>query len=232
MKLKHTLWIVAICMVVVAPAWGQGTFFVEGDNVGIGVSNPADVLHIVRPSGEAIVRVITAGAAMDGDQAGFRFATDAGAKRWDVRIGGVGNLIYNYNGGTVESTYHTNGDLTILGSLFEGSSRDVKHDVRPVDPREILAKVMQVPVSTWRYDASPEVRHVGPMAEDFYSAFDVGSEATTISTIDRDGVALAAIQGLKVEKDAELETLRQENERLRAEIKEIRELVQSLRNQG
>jgi len=34
------------------------------------------------------------------------------------------------------------------------------------------------------------------MAQDFYAAFDVGADERRISTIDSDGVALAAIQGL------------------------------------
>jgi len=34
------------------------------------------------------------------------------------------------------------------------------------------------------------------MAQDFYSAFGIGEDEKYISTIDADGVALAAIQGL------------------------------------
>jgi hypothetical protein len=37
-------------------------------------------------------------------------------------------------------------------------------------------------------------RHIGPMAQDFYSAF--GLDDKRITTIDEGGVALAAIQGL------------------------------------
>ena len=43
------------------------------------------------------------------------------------------------------------------------------------------------------------VRHIGPTARDFAAALGVGENDTTISTVDADGVALAAIQGLDQE---------------------------------
>ena len=38
--------------------------------------------------------------------------------------------------------------------------------------------------------------HAGPMAQNFYAAFGLGADDTHIATVDADGVALAAIQGL------------------------------------
>ena len=65
---------------------------------------------------------------------------------------------------------------------------------------------------------------MGPMAQDFHRAFGLGDRDTEIVTIDADGVALAAIQGLNAkveqldqrlrEKDAALEDLRHAVERL------------------
>ncbi len=52
---------------------------------------------------------------------------------------------------------------------------------------------------------------MGPTAQDFYAAFDLGRDDTSISTVDEGGVALAAIQGLyKVvqEQERELTELR------------------------
>jgi trimeric autotransporter adhesin len=83
------------------------------------------------------------------------------------------------------------------------SDRAVKADILAVDPRTILARLAAVPITTWRYrtqDAS--VRHIGPMAQDFYAAFGVGEDARHISTVDADGVALAAIQALTQENAA------------------------------
>ena len=42
---------------------------------------------------------------------------------------------------------------------------------------------------------------MGPMAQDFHGAFGLGDSDKTITNIDADGVALAAIQGLKRELD-------------------------------
>ena len=60
----------------------------------------------------------------------------------------------------------------------------------------LLARLSDVPISTWSYRGQDGVRHMGPMAQDFYAAFALGLGEKTIDTVDPDGVALAAIQGL------------------------------------
>lgn len=57
---------------------------------------------------------------------------------------------------------------------------------------------------------SEDIQHIGPMAQDFHAAFSVGDDERTISTIDPDGVALAAIQELaklSQQKDAKIADL-------------------------
>jgi hypothetical protein len=87
-----------------------------------------------------------------------------------------------------------------------------------VDAQTILNAVAAMPMSTWNYKAQAKsIRHVGPMAQDFYTAFDVGENDTTISTVDEGGVALAAIQGLNEkleEKDAKIKELESRLEKL------------------
>ena len=51
------------------------------------------------------------------------------------------------------------------------------------------------------------------MAQDFYSAFGVGEDNRHITSIDEDGVALAAIKGL----DAKLDSVHRQNGQLRSE---------------
>jgi hypothetical protein len=66
-----------------------------------------------------------------------------------------------------------------------------------VEAKIVLRQLVNVPISTWNYkDQAPSIRHIGPQAEDFYTAFSLGEDERHISTIDADGVALAAIQGL------------------------------------
>ncbi|WP_159903302.1 hypothetical protein [Salinirussus salinus] len=59
-------------------------------------------------------------------------------------------------------------------------------------------------------------RHIGPMAGDFHSTFDFGDDEETIATVDADGVALAAIQGLSQklnEKTDQIDDLKAGRER-------------------
>jgi hypothetical protein len=83
------------------------------------------------------------------------------------------------------------------GSWESLSDSQAKAAVQPVDGRQVLAALMSIPVSTWSYRGQdPSIRHIGPMAQDFYSAFHVGTDNRYISTVDEEGVALAAIQEL------------------------------------
>jgi hypothetical protein len=86
------------------------------------------------------------------------------------------------------------------GSWASISDRNLKANVRAVNADEVLERVAALPISTWNYTSQgASIRHMGPMAQDFYAAFGVGDDDTHITTVDADGVALAAIQGLYAE---------------------------------
>ena len=94
------------------------------------------------------------------------------------------------------------------GSWSSVSDRACKENVAPIDARDVLERLRALPLSTWNFktqDAS--VRHMGPIAQDFHALFGLGPSPTTIDTIDADGVALAAIQGLS-------DLVREQNERI------------------
>jgi hypothetical protein len=100
------------------------------------------------------------------------------------------------------------------GSL---SDRNAKDNFAPVTPQQVLAKVAELPITKWSYKTEQGVRHVGPMAQDFYAAFEVGEDNKHITTVDEEGVALAAIQGLNQklnEKDGEIQDLKARLEKL------------------
>jgi hypothetical protein len=83
------------------------------------------------------------------------------------------------------------------GAWANLSDRNVKQDFETVDAVAILDKVSSLPIQSWSYSAQTNgVRHIGPVAQDFHAAFGYGENETTITTVDADGVALAAIQGL------------------------------------
>jgi hypothetical protein len=75
------------------------------------------------------------------------------------------------------------------------SDRHLKENFEPVNSVQILEAVAKLPVTTWNLKGST-TRQMGPTAQDFYSAFDLGESDKTINNTDAQGVALAAIQGL------------------------------------
>jgi hypothetical protein len=91
------------------------------------------------------------------------------------------------------------------------SDREVKENITQVDPQEILLSVAGLPISTWNYTGSDSsTLHIGPMAQDFSATFGFGEDDRHISTVDADGVSLAAIQGLyKIvqEQESKINTL-------------------------
>jgi trimeric autotransporter adhesin len=77
------------------------------------------------------------------------------------------------------------------------SDRNQKKNIAPVDAAAILEKVGRLPISSWTYLKEPaDVRHLGPMAQDFRASFGLGDDDRTYYAVDAQGVALAAIQAL------------------------------------
>ena len=119
------------------------------------------------------------------------------------------------------------------GSWSSLSDRKAKENFAPVKPREVLDRLNQMPIQTWNYKSQDAaVRHLGPMAQDFYAAFGLGDDAEHINTVDAQGVALAAVQGLHqlvAEKDAQVAALAQQHA---AQQDEITALQAQLAAQG
>jgi hypothetical protein len=212
--------------------------------VGGGLSNTASGQLSVVPGGwqnvaggyysfaagrRAKVRDPAASLDSDGDAGTFMWAdsTDAdfistGPDRFLVRASN-GSAIYSSAALTAGVSLAAGG-----GSWSSVSDRNLKENIRQVDAREVLERLRTVPVTTWNYKSqNASIRHIGPMGQDFYSAFGVGEEDTKIATADVDGVALAAIQGLHQlvqEKDCEIGVLENEIESLKSQISNLKEL--------
>jgi hypothetical protein len=104
------------------------------------------------------------------------------------------------------------------------SSRYTKENFSLVNGADVLSRLRNVPVSTWNYiSEGNKVRHMGPMAEDFYQAFGLGTGNTAIGVQDLAGVSLAAIQSLD-QRTTELQQRSAEVEQLRAQVGELRSL--------
>ena len=132
-------------------------------------------------------------------------------------------------------------EVTVLGDVYghsfnSTSDRNAKENFSSVSPAEILDKVASLPVSQWNFKGEQkEVQHIGPMAQDFHAAFGLdGTEDKRISLTDEGGVALAAIQGLNQkldEKDAEINTLKQQNDSLAERLNALESTVKQLGTQ-
>ena len=105
------------------------------------------------------------------------------------------------------------------------SDRNAKENFQSVDRRLVLERVVALPISTWNYKGQRRVlRHMGPMAQDFFSAFAIGEDDRHINMVDGNGVALAAIQGLYDlvrERQSEIAALK-------AELAEVKEKLSVL----
>ena len=101
----------------------------------------------------------------------------------------VGNDTTNGNGAHV----------TTGGTWVNGSSREWKSNFRQLDSAEVLERLTELEILRWEYTGSEEGDHIGPMAEDFHAAFGLGDTERYISTVDADGVVMAAIQALAQE---------------------------------
>ena len=115
--------------------------------------------------------------------------------------------------------------LSLGGAWTNASDRNRKENIREIDPVAIVEKVAALPVSDWNYRAeADEVRHIGPMAQDFHAAFGFGGSAKSIATVDADGVALASVKGLYQmiqAKNDEIDDLRKRLDSLARQFEEI-----------
>ncbi len=109
------------------------------------------------------------------------------------------------------------------------SDSNAKTDVEPINAREVLKKVAALPVTSWHYKHDLNRRYIGPMAQDFHAAFGLGGDDDkTITTLDTDGVTLAAIQGL-VEELKERDARSAHELKLRdAEIADLKAQMQAI----
>lgn len=139
----------------------------------------------------------------------------------------------NFNGSVyVADKMQVLGDITTT-VINLTSDRNAKEQFKPVKPREVLAKVARLPISEWQYKSGTSkderaARHIGPMAQDFREAFSLGRDDKHITSVDADGVALAAIQGLNEKLEEKLAEKAKEVEELKQSLGELRELVDRL----
>lgn len=156
------------------------------------------------------------------DNTGYTASNNV-ANRWIARCSG--GVYFYTNSNSTSGAY-----LAAGGSSWSTvSDRNKKENFIQVDGQEVLNKLAGIPITTWNYKAQDSsIRHIGPMAQDFHAAFGVGENNKHITTIDVDGVTLAAIQALyeqNQEKDTEIKELKSQLEVLEARLEALEQSV-------
>ncbi len=172
-----------------------------------------------------------ADAATDGsfvwaDSIGYGFSSST-ANDFSVRATGGARFVSG-----VDASGNPNAGVSLAaggGSWSSLSDRASKENLVAVDALQVLDSLARVPISTWNYKSQAEdVRHIGPMAQDFFSAFGVGEDQRHITGIDADGVALAAIQGLNLKLEGDLAAKEAQIIELQRAVEQLRQQVQRL----
>jgi hypothetical protein len=140
---------------------------------------------------------------------------------FSVRARGGVYFVTGVSGGSATSGVHLPSGS---GSWSNLSDRDAKEAFDEIDGDELLERLETMPVTTWQYRAQDgDVRHMGPTAQDFAEAFDLGGDERRISAVDADGVALAAAKALAERcraQAAEIATLNDRLARLEALVED------------
>lgn len=206
-------------------------------NIGLGTLTPANHLHVTGSAGtnKALIEE-TNGTTTPREMLEIRnrggsvliYKDTSVAQRWSNGTLGGNFFIDEQAHAGVEYAFTNTGNLTIAGTLTQGSSRDLKTDFASLDPTDVLARVSALPVSLWSYKTENAVRHVGPMAEDFHQAFGLGADDKHIAPGDQAGVALVAVQGLHQllqNKGQEIATLQRENADLAKRVEALEAML-------
>jgi hypothetical protein len=126
-----------------------------------------------------------------------------------VRASGGYRLISGAGGCTLPAGGATSWSCT--------SDRNAKEAFTSINPKDILSKVVALPLTTWQYKGVSR-RHLYPMAQDFWAAFGLGLDDKSIGSGDVGGVALAAVQGVNQKLNEEASALKNQNAKLQKEL--------------
>jgi hypothetical protein len=210
----------------------------NGGNVGIGTVAPAAQLDVVSSSNNAAAVSGTNSYSGVYGRLALSYYTTGGEfpPQNFCGIYGNGNVTPTYTSGEgsyagfFDGNVNVNGTLTATKIYANGvqltSDRNAKENFTAVNAQAVLEKVAGLPMTQWNYKTeNKSEKHIGPMAQDFHTAFGLdGNDDKHISIIDEGGVALAAIQGL----NQKLDEKNTEIQKLKESVDELKKMMQSL----
>ena len=156
------------------PAAANGMVVTRLGTVGIGTTNPYGKLHVLANNGYSLYS-----------------RNDSGFAIYGISSSGYAGFF--------------EGKAKVTGTLEVGScvgctmtsDQNLKTNFSSINPRLVLDRLAALPIRQWNYKADDSsIRHIGPMAQDFRTAFNLGADDKHIDMIDANGVTMAAIQGL------------------------------------
>jgi len=198
------------------PAYFEGGFTV---NTGQGT-----VVIEAAASVDVVPDMVASGGGLSGH---MRFRN--GFEIWPNLAGTAGGYLDVRNLSGAQTIWMSGTNGVIMASSFnQTSDRNVKENFTTVDPQQVLARVAALPLTEWNFKLDTSTRHIGPMAQDFHAAFGVGTDDKHIATVDEEGVALAAIQGLNQKLEAETKAKDVQIEALKQTVAELQKRVQAL----
>jgi hypothetical protein len=135
--------------------------------------------------------------------------------------------------------FYSNVALTMGVELLPGggswsmiSDRNKKFNIQLLSPLDFSPQFDSLAVLSWNYIGHDAV-HVGPIAQDFYSAFGVGEKPYLINMIDSDGTTFLGIKKLNEEMNsqptnAEVKEVIKEIDNEKARLDEIEQRINEL----
>lgn len=238
---------------VLPGAPGNSLVLDASGQVGIGTEVCDGALHVLSqsPYVDANAQVVIENAGTNGANnllmlragATFNVVYDDGSTTPIVATYSAGTLGYA-PGQTAAQTITfdvVNGSLVLEGDLVANtinnvSSRQLKHEIVPVEVSDVLQQILTLDVFQWVYRNDPQQSvHLGPMAEDFFDTFALGNDGGHLNVSDLAGVALAGVKALAelaAEHDgrvaaleAQNRTLMEKNAALEARLARLERLV-------
>lgn len=151
-------------------------------NLGQGMAvNPGTSMGLSNGAGQAGFGGAMQGYGQQGNLLNTQYQQQL--QQWQANQSGIGAL---------------GGALGSIAGLFWGSSKKIKHDMKPANGN--MEALDKMPVEEWTYnEGEGDGRsHIGPYAEDFAKATGKG-DGKTINVIDAIGVTMGAVKELGAE---------------------------------